>query len=335
MTCLVSIINDHILPAYLFIKEMGGKYDRLLFVASSQSSERVKRIERTLGIPEGSTQQIAVSDTDLKNVSNELNKHPFTPDDRFIVHLPFDATIMSIGAFEYFSNCNYSTFYYIPPGENRIIDVCTTVGVNLDYRVNVREYFALHGLRFEYNETLTYPRSHTYELYERFTRVGYNSNYLEEMKFLDEMDERNKNYYSGVWFEEYTYHRIKKEKSLADDCIYTGVKIFRSETDTANDNEIDLVYVIDNEVYIGECKTSLSGIPGGKSGSKLLEDYLYKLAAITIDFGMNVRQLFFTLHQLKRLNLEPVRRRMKILQLEVLIGRDDFKKEQLPLSFQL
>jgi hypothetical protein len=77
---------------------------------------------------------------------------------------------------------------------------------------------------------------------------------------------------------------------------------------------------VDNELYIGDCKLSLAGIPGGKSGSKLLEDYLFKLAAVSIDFCLNVRQHFFTLHQLKRLNLDAVKRRMKILKLEVLIG---------------
>ena len=334
MTYLVSLINDHIFPAYLFIKEMEGKYDRLLLVASHRSAVQVSRIEKTLRLAEGSAPQIVISETDLNDIRDELNNHRFFPEDRFIVHLSYDTTVMSIGIFEYFSNHGNASFYFVPPGKNSIEEIRTSHKRPLQYRVNVWEYFSLHGVRIKPNEKLTYPVKHTFELYEQFKMAGYNKDRLEMMRFFDEMDEVNKIYYSGAWFEEYVYHRIKKEKKLADDCIYTGVKIFRSETDMENDNEIDIVFVLDNELYVGECKTSLSGIPGGKSGSKLLEDYLYKLAAVTIDFGMNVRQLFFTLHQLKRLNLDSIRRRMKILQLEVLIGRDDFKKERLPLDFQ-
>ena len=333
MTYLVSLINDHIFPAYLFIKEMEGKYDRLLLVASHRSSVQVSRIEKTLRLAEGKTPQIVVSETDLSDIKVALNNHRFLPEDRFIVHLSYDTTVMSIGIFEYFSKYDNASFYFIPPGENIIKEIRTSHERPLKYRVNVWEYFTLHGVRIKPNEKLTYSAKHTYELYEQYKMAGYNKDYLEIMKIFDQMDETNKIYYGGVWFEEYVYHRIKKEKGLADDCIYTGVKIFRSETDQENDNEIDIVFVLDNELYAGECKTSLSGVPGGKSGSKLLEDYLYKLAAVTIDFGMNVRQLFFTLHQLKKLNLDSIKRRMKILQLEVLIGRDDFKKEQLPLSF--
>jgi len=155
--------------------------------------------------------------------------------------------------------------------------------------------------------------------------MGYRHNSVTEMKD------------PGAWFEEYVYYRIKKEKSLDDGFIHSGVKIYRSKTNSDNDNEIDIVYTIDNELYIGECKISLNGAPGCDSGTKLLETYLYKLAAISIDFGLNVRQLFFTLHRLKHnpsIQIEAVTRRMKILRLEVLIDRGDFNEKELPIKFQ-
>ncbi len=337
MTYLISLISDHILPAYLFIKEMEGRYDQLLFVTSHRmvGSGRGKRIERTLCVPEGSVRRVVVSDEDLNDTLAELEAHRFSSDDRFIVNLSCDATILALGAFEYFSKY-MSSFYFIPPGKNIIENVRTSHNQPLLYRANVWEYFTLHGLRFECNEELTYPRSRTDALFERFKRTGYNRYKIPEMMETDRMSERDSRYYSGTWFEEYTYHRVKEEKGLRDDCIYTGVKIYRSETSDANDNEIDIVYVINNELHIGECKVSLKGVPGN-SGVKLLEQYLYKLAAISIDFGLNVRQFVFTLHRFNRnppAQMEAVRRRMKILQLEGLIDGDDFKKQLLPLHFQ-
>ena len=337
MTYLVSLINDHILPAYLFIREMEGQYDRLLFVTSHRllGSGSGKRIERALHVPEGSVQRIAVSDEDLNETLAELETQKFSPDDRFVVNLSCDATILSIGAFEYFSKY-VSSFYFIPVGKNIIENVQTSHNQPLLYRVNLREYFTLHGLRFECNEEPIYPRSHTDALFERFKRTRFNRYKIPEMMETDRMNESDSRYYSGAWFEEYTYHRIKEEKGLKDDCIYTGVKIFRSAKGELNDNEIDIAYIIDNELYIGECKVSLKGVPGNR-GIKLLEQYLYKLAAISIDFGLNVRQFIFTLHRFNNysaVQMEAVRRRMRILQLEGLIDGDDYKKQMLPLNFK-
>jgi len=155
MTYLISLINDHVFPVYLFIKEMERRqiqYDRLLFVVSRRkiAKERTQRIEQTLHITEGADLLIEVPVNDLKAVLTNLECAPairFSHDDTFIVNLSCDATIMSIGAYHFFSRYEKSEFYYLPPGENIVKNIRTTKSEPLLYRVNVWEYFTLHGLR--------------------------------------------------------------------------------------------------------------------------------------------------------------------------------------------
>ncbi len=336
MTYLVSLISDHLLPAFLFIREMEGRYDRLLFISGHKmaGAGRGKRIERALQIPENSVRRITVSDEDLNDTLAELKRQDFSPTDHFIVNLSCDEVIPVIGAFEYFSQY-ISSFFFIPPGKNVIENVQTSDNAPLHYRANVREYLTVHGLRFECGEGLHYPREHTYAFFERFKKARYNRYKIPEMMNLDRMCDCDRRYYSGIWFEEYTYHRIKEEKNLTDDYIFHGVKIFRSGSDEMNDNEIDVVYTIGNELYVGECKMSLNGPPGNR-GMKFLEQCMYKLAAISLDFGFNVRQYIFTLHRFAKnppAQMQAVYRRMKILQLDGLVDGDDFGKPVLPLDF--
>ena len=328
MTRLISLIGDHQLPNLLFIKEMEGKYDHLLFVTSRrmQGSGRGKHLERALGLPEGSVQRIIVSDEDLNEMLAGMKEYPFSPQDKYIVNLSCGTHIMSIGAYEFFAQFQ-SEFYYIPQGKNKIENVLTSADIPLHYRVNVKDYLALHGLRIECNEELCQTKEYTIELFERYKNAGYNRYKIPEIvnaKFLD--NDNDKRYFSGIWFEEYTYHLIKDQMRIKDDCIYTGVKIYRTSSSEQNDNELDIIYTSGNELYIGECKISMAGTPDCR-GIKLLEQYMYKLAAISKDFGLHVNPYIFTLHQFNKnkISMRALKRRMQILGIKGIIDGDDFK----------
>ncbi len=53
---IVSILSDHLLPNFLFIKEMEGQYSDLLFVSTPQMEmqEKAMHLEVALGRKEGS-----------------------------------------------------------------------------------------------------------------------------------------------------------------------------------------------------------------------------------------------------------------------------------------
>lgn len=61
-------------------------------------------------------------------------------------------------------------------------------------------------------------------------------------------------YLTGGWFEEWTYYTIKSHLGLDTDTIAMNPHVF------SRNNELDVVFVYHNELYIIECK---SGIPEG------------------------------------------------------------------------
>ncbi|GHT29237.1 hypothetical protein AGMMS49574_05420 [Bacteroidia bacterium] len=290
-----------------------------------------KRIEYALGLEENTVQRIIVSEEDLNKMLHKLESVPFSKDDRFIVNLTCGTKIMSIGVYEYFSRFD-SSFYYIPIGKNKIEDVRTSEDIPLNYRVNLKEYLTLYGLTFEKEGELLHTEEETKDLFNRFKRANFNRYRVPEILNAQTLPkEIDRRYYSGVWFEEYTYLRIKEEKGLAADYIWRGVKLFRPDSGLINDNEIDVMYVIDNKLYVGECKMSLSGTPMLKD-TALLEQYMYKLAAISKDFGLAVNPYIFTLHRFYRFSensLKAIEKRKDILGIKGILSGEDFKQQKL------
>ena len=333
MTYLISLIGDYLLPNHLLIKEMKGKYDQLLFITTrqKQGSGRGKRLEQALGLKENYVRRVIVSDEDLNEMLAGLKEYHFSSQDKYIVNISCGTHILAIGAHEFFAQFQ-SEFYYIPSGKNKIENVRTSADIPLNYRINVKEYLALHGLRIEYNEALYRSKEYTFNLFERYKRANFNRYKVPEILNATSCDhDDDRRYFSGAWFEEYTYHLIKDRMNIKDDCIYTGVKIFRNDSGKQNDNELDIIYTSGNELYIGECKVSLAGTPENR-GIKLLEQYMYKLAAISDEFGLHVHPYIFTLHQFNRQQAERlpgIKRKMRLIGIKGFIDGHDFKQNTL------
>jgi hypothetical protein len=335
MTYLISLISDHLLPNYLFIKEMAGKYDELLFITTEKMKNAGigKRLEKALGLKENTVQRIVVSEENLNKTLAKLESVPFSRDDRFTVNLTCGTKIMSIGVYEYFSR-SPSSFYYIPIGKNKIEDVSTSAEILLNCRVNLEEYLTLYGITFQSDRPLTYPPEYTFQLFERYKKANFNRYRIPEiLNAQNHTVESDKTYYSGGWLEEYGYLKIKQEKRLNNDCIYQSVKLFRNNSGLANDNEIDVMYVSENKLYVCECKVSLKGMPMVKD-YELLEQYMYKLAAISKDFGLAVNPYILTLHRCNQFSparMQAIEKRMKILGIKGILDSSTFKQMKLDL----
>ncbi|MDR0682459.1 MAG: DUF1887 family protein [Dysgonamonadaceae bacterium] len=300
MTHLVSLISDHLLPNYLFIKEMEGKYDDLLFVTTEKMhiADIGARLEKALGVEKGSIRRIIVSEEDLNKTVGKLESIPFADDERFIVNLTCGTKIMSIGVYNFFSRFE-SSFYYIPIGKNKIENVGTSEDIPLNYRVNLHEYLTLYGLRY--------------------------TNDITDKKLVES---------EGAKFEVDIYNRLKNELKLQNDFIFRGVKLFREDSEKMNDNEIDVMWAMDNQIYVGECKVSLSRpmttVP------EYLDQIMYKLAAISKDFGLRVNPYIFTKHYFTRgafneKRMSAIQKRMKILGIKGLLGCKELNKSKLKI----
>jgi hypothetical protein len=296
MTTLISLLSEHLLPNYLLAKELAGQYDRHVFITTQRMGEQgmTARFCNALKIDEQEVQIIAVSEDDLPDARAKLDKCNFSKDDRYIVNLTGGTKIMSIAAFQNFFKYD-ALYYYVPIGVNRIENVRTGEDFPLNYRVNVEEYLSLYGLTF----------------------TAENANRIQDTK--------------GAEFEAYITNRIKSEKGVKNGHIYRGVKVFR-ENEKANDNELDVMWTADNQIFVGECKVSLRR-PLIKP-DEYLNEIMYKLAAVSKEFGLRVNPYIFIKNGLspKKFNdtrKSAIARRMKILGIKGLIGSEELKQEQL------
>lgn len=129
-------------------------------------------------------------------------------------------------------------------------------------------------------------------------------------------------YLSGEWFEEYIGYRVKSDLGLFDDEILVGAKIYTNpklkvlnpintllNIEPKNkdvDNEIDVMFIYKNSLYVIECKTSIINTTqienkDGNGNYKLdpksiiLGETIYKSDALKTKFGLFAKSYIFTL----------------------------------------
>jgi hypothetical protein len=331
-TVLISILSEHSVPNFLFMKELAGEYDKMVFVTTQQiaSRQRGQQLERAMGLKELSVPRVVVESDDYKEIRTQLETFGFDDGNYYLVNLTGGTKMMSIATHDFFMRKNAS-FYYVPIGKNTYYNLATGENKPLNYRITLKEYFTLYGLFFENNQEFLKPADVTLKLFSKIAR----RNFYLPFRFIhaqEEEDPVNKRYYGGEWFEEYTYLRLKQTYRLDDEHIARSVRIFRNEEDIINDNELDVAFLHNNTLYVVECKVTMYG-PGRKI-QQTVESYLYKLAAVSKDFGLIVNPYLFTLHHLDKLDdkvRENINKRCRILGVRGIIGPDELSKPTLNL----
>lgn len=326
---LVSILSDHLVPNYLFIKEMRGQYNELLFIGTpyTESKAIATHLENALENRKSNIKKVILESDQYQEGVQSLENISLPNDVQYIVNLTGGTKIMSLIVYDFFRKLN-SSFYYIPIGKNTYCNIEEENMHALQYRISLREYFTLYGLHYECDNALLKDAETTFQFFEKQKKQKF---YLSgEIKKSHQAETAtDKKYYAGEWFEEYTYLRIKKELNLREQDIAMSLKIYREDAQN-NDNEIDVAFMYENTLYIIECKVSMLGY--GKKPQQTIEEFLYKLAAISKDFGLIVRPYIFTLHKMEELpdgSLKGLQKRMQILGIRNIIDGKQLSKQKI------
>jgi len=338
MTILISILSDYLQPNFLLIKEFKGKYDKLIFITTKEMEGKGKgyALEKTLELENDSVQRIEVIEDDYSNVIEKLADCSFSIHDEYILNVTGGTKVMTIAVWEFFSRRYMSQFYYVPIGKNIIRNIYSEETIQLNYRLNLKEYFTLNGLRFDPSNETLFPLSQSRMVFNEYEQVGFKRQ--KHKKICDSHnlpDAKERVYYSGAWFEDYCYWRLKKEFNLSDNAICKNAKIYRNNSEQY-DNEIDVMFIRNNELYIFECKLSITTSPVEKD-KDVLDKYMYKLAAIAKDYGFRPKSYILTLQNIKQkwsdMSLSNVEKRLKILGISGFLDCNDFSKEGNLLCF--
>jgi len=314
---MVNIVSAQTIPNYLFIKEYGDDADIFLFVSTDEmeKSDKTATIYGTAGIDKKDVRKILINENELYLAKDKLDRLGWRGKDYlFLVNITGGTKLMSNAVYEYFKELN-SRVFYLPIGQNTIKELFNDRKADekpVKYKLRVEEYLNLHNIHPETKE-LQFPKKEV-------------MNILIKNPFDTDIPQDQNKY--SLWFEHLLYYKIKDLLKLGDDEIKTGVKLFKKKPensyfDNLVDNEVDVVFVKDNRIYVVEAKVSI-----GKQKYRMtnISNSLYKLAAVNKQFGLNSKAMLMTfsdLHNLQRKSVLNLRKRCLILGLPYPFDKND------------
>jgi len=313
---LVSLLSEQTMPNVLFIKEI-GEFDKYIFISTEQMKKKKKldMIIKSTGIDQSKIiPEIIVDENNSDDIADKL-KDMFEGGEEIVVNLTGGTKMMSIGAYNFFKERG-AKIYYIPIGNNyiQIHPYLKNRSFSIKYRANVEEYLSAYGIEIktksEKRNNLVFEQDKTLKIFNKFINNKIDSNILELLRkkrkdkkvildenlkqFLNNLDfseltelqQKQTEYFTGGWFEEYVYFLVKKHKNIKDTYINLNIQIEKNKTP----NELDVVFMHENSLYVIECKTALQD-----DDRSLLNETLYKLSALSKNFGLKVKGFLFTL----------------------------------------
>lgn len=356
MRILISILSQYLQPNFLLIKEMTGKYDKLMFVTTeyTDKNKKTEHLCKALGIPVDEVGIISLGskETNYREIVELLEEKKFPKTDEYILNLTGGTKIIPIAIFEFFMNNGYNAdFFYVPEGKNVLKNISSGEENKLGYQLNLKEYFSLQGLQFEpavanYGNYMKPEEIYDIIKRNRFDRLEemytsfYGGNILNvrganailekystqkrSHKFV--VPDSLKKYLCGEWFEEYCFNRLKSELALNKGSVVKGSRIFKNNPDEQN-NEVDVMFIKENQLYFFECKVINKDWDSSK-----IDPYLYKLAAITKNYGLRVRSYLLTLCDMdpNTKKYQMLAEKLNVLGIKVL-GYQDFENKLLNL----
>ena len=293
---MVNIVSAQTIPNYLFIKEFGDDADIFLFVSTDEmeKSDKTATIYRTAGIDKKDVRKILINENELYLAKDKLDRLGWRGKDYlFLVNITGGTKLMSNAVYEYFKELN-SRFFYLPIGQNTIKELFNDRKADekpVKYKLRVEEYLNLHNIHPDTKE-LQLMKSTVIDIVNYFRKRDTD---VLPYRLLQGTKLSNQQKYA-IWFEHLLYYKIKELLGLDDEEIKMGVKLFKKELENNYfenevDNEIDVIFVKDNRIYVVEAKVSVGRI---KVNTTTVSNYLYKLAAINKRFGLNSKAAFMT-----------------------------------------
>ena len=329
-TILVSLISDQLYPNLVFIKDnrMVDNYLAITTTAMEQTG-KYAWLKSAAGI-EASNWLDPILLDDPYNLTRILEQLQIAPqcknDHLYIVNITGGTKPMSLAAYEFFKELP-SHIFYVPINKNFYWKIFPKVNdkiVNITYKLSLSEYLTAYGFKiWESNfNTLVGDPSSTNVFYEIFFALSDDNfqvlnklrqrlkseqisiedisglaDLLKKVQFressLGKLNRNEIRYVSGGWFEEWIYSYLKDFLNLDDCFIGNNITISRKNRDGIDiNNQFDILFILDNTLYIIECKTE--GVKKQIDKNKL-NVYLNKLQSFKNEFGLHVHSHIFTL----------------------------------------
>lgn len=295
MNIVVSLLSDQLTPNLLFIRQMDLQNDFHVFLTtkSMELKNKAEILANTLGLNTEDYKKIIIEPESPLAIFQELQNHDWETDARYIVNITGGTKIMSQMAFSFFQRFDRAEMYYKPLRGaylEQLHPELKRVNYEESYQLSLKDYLLAHGYSFILNNELSSKISRAEALYKQVVNKKDSAKVTEIKNAQEESYYRlDKPYLTGGWFEEWLYYTIKTSLHLRDDQISHSLKLksIYSEKNTDSDNEIDVAFVYNNNLYIIECKVFTYRQTEGKK----INDTIYKISSIRSSMGLKATAL--------------------------------------------
>jgi len=322
MSVLVSLISDQAIPNLLFIKEFAGKANSYVFITTPlmQSRLKTRHLIDAAGLEPRLCREVVIDDENNLEAMQQVFDNKFSASGN-LVNITGGTKMMFLAAFNSFRKTG-NILYYLPIGKNSINEIYPENSATvLKYRLNVKEYLQAYGITFSaLAPGLIQDYNFLKQIFLEYRRLDFDITALQNTQLGS-----SKQFFTGGWFEQYIYHLIRQKLKLDHGFVEIGLRInnFSEQHRSGNDNELDIVFVLENELHVIEAKVSL-GVK--KINSDNIDKALFKMSALNKNFGLRSHPWLYTLTDLTAETpnfIADLNRKMKVLGIR---GINDRKK---------
>ncbi|MEN8139510.1 MAG: DUF1887 family CARF protein [Bacteroidota bacterium] len=298
---LVSLVGNQAINNIRFIKEFKQSTDVFVFISTTEmeAENKTTAILNALDIAGEKVKKVIVSSYKFDEIEDALNKTNFSQNDDYLINITGGTKPMSIGVITHFLKYTKAKMFYVPIGEGTYRQVHPRIEkpeTGFEKYTTLKEYLESYNLKvIEKESRVSRNIRHAEDLMKDFISYNGDVNKIEKIRKASGMSfPEDRSYYSGRWFEEYVFSKIKGKFKLNENQIAYGVQLLNDKAK----NEYDAVFIYNDTIYIVECKAYF-----GKSNlrEKVGKD-LYKLGALDDDFGLKATSIYITTADIKGYN---------------------------------
>ncbi len=366
---LISLVSEQTMPNVLFIKEK-PLADKYYFI----STERMEKLHKTEHIIKScglkrSHETIIVPHDDLEKIESGFRRIKLEENDHVILNITGGTKIMMLAAFQYFSKRN-AEIHYLTLGNNlvnKIFPYPLKKG-QINYRVNLYEYFEANGIYSESSNSLHRPEDDTTDfLLKHFKKYRHLIKYLQQLRNENSIKKALKKGLLSFsspkvlnWFANNADETVKKEtERFLAEAGFDTKNISKKDLDyltggwfeeyvyslirkmlNLQENEIALNTIIkkntvENELDVVFIKENALHVIECKTGLKtpygnIIAETIYKQSALRNNFGLDVQSYLFTMEEIKDVRH---RKRAEEMKIRLVDGITIYNLEEIKMIF--
>lgn len=285
----------------------------LLITSYGYMEEKAEFLKKALGWANTNIEVRTFSEKGIENDFERLCKEMSflsTIGNQCIANLTGGTKLMSLALYKQLEKKTDSELYYMPFPKMMFHQIAPTFkNIPIQSKLTVNDYFTMYGIGYKPSKHgCTEPQEVAETCFKRFTSVTRSKSEAEAMETLrvkfrnekksvtpdrynevaaavdylsfkpseaNQLTKKEVEYLTGGWFEEWAYYIIKEHLKLDNNSIAINPHISfpGRDTNSNRDNELDVVFINDNQLYIVECKS-------GIENREKLNNYLDKANSI-------------------------------------------------------